>query len=29
MPDSKLEVFAAAASGVAGEIVLDIGLIEI
>jgi hypothetical protein len=29
MPDSKLEVFIAAPSGASGEIVLDIGLIEI
>ena len=29
MPDSKLEVFVAAPAGVSGEIVLDVGLIEI
>ena len=29
MPESKLEVFVAAPAGVSGEIVLDIGLIEI
>ncbi len=29
MPDSTLEVFVAAAAGVAGTVVLDIGLIEI